>query len=196
MRATGTITSWHDKRGYGFIAPDAGGERLFVHISAFRRRARRPSAGDVVTYTPSTDRKGRPCAEQAAIGVGMRVADPGRAPGVAAMVVFVAFFSFLGGAAVVASLPVAVPLLYLFVSGLTFVAYALDKSAARKGTRRTRELVLHLLALLGGWPGALIAQDRLRHKSAKRPFRILFWLTVAANCALLGWLMGVDNPFT
>jgi uncharacterized membrane protein YsdA (DUF1294 family) len=79
--------------------------------------------------------------------------------------------------------------LYLSVSLLTFAVYAVDKSAARRGRWRTSEKALHLLALLGGWPGALAAQRLLRHKSRKRSFQAIFWLTVVANCALFIWLL-------
>lgn len=48
--------------------------------------------------------------------------------------------------------------------------------------------MLHLLALIGGWPGALIAQRVFRHKSRKPSFRIVFLFTVVVNCAALLWL--------
>jgi uncharacterized membrane protein YsdA (DUF1294 family) len=53
---------------------------------------------------------------------------------------------------------------------------------------RTRESRLHLLALFGGWPGPMVAQSVLRHKSRKQSFRVVFWVTVALNCASLAWL--------
>lgn len=73
---------------------------------------------------------------------------------------------------------------YLLLSLLCFVIYALDKAAAKAGRWRTPENTLHLLALLGGWPGALLAQQWLRHKSSKLAFRIVFWMTVVLNIAL------------
>lgn len=79
---------------------------------------------------------------------------------------------------------------YLGMSLLTFVVYAIDKAAARVQRRRTAESTLHLLALACGWPGALLAQQSLRHKSVKQPFRTVFWLTVVINVAglvLLCW---------
>jgi uncharacterized membrane protein YsdA (DUF1294 family) len=75
-------------------------------------------------------------------------------------------------------------LVYGLMSLFTFVTYAVDKSAARRGARRVPERTLHLLALLGGWPGALLAQQVLRHKTAKPAFRLVFWLTVPGNLAL------------
>ena len=72
---------------------------------------------------------------------------------------------------------------YIGMSLITFVTYAMDKAAARAGRRRTPEASLHLLAIACGWPGALLAQQWLRHKSAKQPFRAVFWLTVILNLA-------------
>lgn len=76
------------------------------------------------------------------------------------------------------------------MSLLSYAVYAADKQAARQGRRRVPERTLHLLALLGGWPGALLAQQRLRHKSRKAAFRAVFWLTVLLNGALLWGLIG------
>lgn len=77
---------------------------------------------------------------------------------------------------------------YLGLSLITFGLYALDKAAARQGAWRTPEKTLHLLALTGGWPGALLAQQFLRHKSVKPSFRWVFWLTVLANVAAFSLL--------
>ena len=82
---------------------------------------------------------------------------------------------------------------YAGMSLLTFVVYAIDKAAAQAQRWRTPESTLHLLALAGGWPGALLAQQWLRHKSVKQPFRTVFWLTVVINVAglvLLCWQLG------
>lgn len=74
---------------------------------------------------------------------------------------------------------------YAATSAACFAAYALDKSAARRGTRRVPERTLHALELLGGWPGALAASALLRHKSAKTAFRLVRALIVAAHVS--GW---------
>ncbi|NOJ84020.1 DUF1294 domain-containing protein [Myxococcus xanthus] len=75
------------------------------------------------------------------------------------------------------------PWLYLGASVVTFLAYAIDKPAARRGAWRIAERALHWLALMGGWPGALVAQQVLRHKSTKAEFRTVFWATVVLNLA-------------
>jgi len=67
------------------------------------------------------------------------------------------------------------------VSIICFIAYAIDKSAARSGGWRTAESTLLVLGLAGGWPGAILAQQLLRHKSNKPSFRSAFWGTVVLN---------------
>ena len=71
---------------------------------------------------------------------------------------------------------------------LTFVVYYLDKKAAIRGTQRTPENTLHLLALVGGWSGAFLAQRIFRHKTGKRSFLFVFWLTVIMNISVAAWL--------
>ena len=76
---------------------------------------------------------------------------------------------------------------YLAVSVLTFILYAVDKSAAKNGSWRTSENTLHLFSLIGGWPGGLIAQQILRHKSKKKSFRDVFWGTALLNTGMFIW---------
>ena len=97
------------------------------------------------------------------------------------------FLITLGALGLLTAMPLEVFYLYASASALTFIIYAIDKSAAIKGRNRTPENTLHLLAFMGGWPGALLAQQRLRHKTTKQPFRTIFWLTVMLNCAVLAW---------
>ena len=75
---------------------------------------------------------------------------------------------------------------YGLMSLITFAVYCLDKRAARRGERRTPEATLHLLELLGGWPGALVAQQLIRHKNAKAGYQVVFWLIGAVHIA--GWI--------
>ncbi|MCC3859933.1 DUF1294 domain-containing protein [Pseudemcibacter aquimaris] len=65
---------------------------------------------------------------------------------------------------------------------MTFILYRSDKISARNGQQRTPENTLHFLSCLGGWPGALFAQQKFRHKNKKQSFLILFWITVIINC--------------
>nr|WP_314632884.1 DUF1294 domain-containing protein [uncultured Janthinobacterium sp.] len=81
-------------------------------------------------------------------------------------------------------IPALIALAYGVLSVSCFAAYAIDKSAAKGGRWRTSERTLLLLGLLCGWPGAVLAQQWLRHKSSKRSFQVQFWVTVAINIAL------------
>lgn len=75
------------------------------------------------------------------------------------------------------------------MSLLAFVLYRRDKRQAGIGGQRTPENVLHTLELLGGWPGALLAQQVFRHKTRKVSFQVVFWLIVAVHQALwVDWL--------
>ena len=73
---------------------------------------------------------------------------------------------------------------YMAMSLATFIVYAGDKRAAQRGQWRVAESTMHGLALACGWPGALLAQHLLRHKTGKALFRRRFWLTVGGNILL------------
>jgi uncharacterized membrane protein YsdA (DUF1294 family) len=81
---------------------------------------------------------------------------------------------------------------YAALSLVTFGLYWWDKRAAMHGHWRVSERTLHMLALLGGWPGAWLGQHWLRHKSRKRSFLWVFWLAVAANLGGVSWLIAVS----
>ncbi len=188
MRYQGRITTWKDDKGFGFITPDGGGAQVFVHISSFFNRHRRPEENEIVTYELKIGGKSRSQANAVAF-VGERPT-PSSSPGRSNIrpVFAVCFLFFVTAAVVTGRLPIAILALYLVASVIAFFAYAFDKSAAQRDQWRTKESTLHLFGLLGGWPGALAAQRLLRHKSAKASFQTTFWFTVALNCGVLGWL--------
>jgi len=78
---------------------------------------------------------------------------------------------------------------YLAAAVLTAAVYGFDKLAAVRGWWRVREQSLHLLALLGGWPGAYLGQWLFRHKTRKQPFRTVFWFMAGLNLIALVWLL-------
>lgn len=188
MRYQGKITDWKDDQGFGFITPNGGGQRVFVHIKSFSNRQQRPVGNEIVTYELRLDAKGRPQANSVALlGRDRPSANPS-GQGNVTLLLTVAFLAFVGGSASAGKLPIAVAWFYLAASLAAFAAYALDKSAAKNDQWRTKESTLHLFALAGGWPGALAAQRLLRHKSRKQSFQIVFWATVVLNCCALAWL--------
>jgi uncharacterized membrane protein YsdA (DUF1294 family) len=63
-------------------------------------------------------------------------------------------------------------------SGITYLAYGWDKQQAREKQWRMPEARLHFMELIGGWPGAFLAQRRLRHKCSKVSYQVVFWLIV------------------
>lgn len=204
MLLEGTLQSWNDERGFGFIAPDGGGPQVFVHISAFQNTAARPQARQRLSYVldkPGGDKprasrarvlgasghgatEPRPSGSRPTAPRGQRKAEgSGRAgrqgaldllfiPGLAALllVLGLSFGSTWRAAG-----------WYVLASLVTFAWYAWDKAAAQQGHWRTPEKHLWLLGLLGGWPGALLAQRWLRHKSSNQEFLQVFWLTVVLN---------------
>lgn len=200
MRYQGKVTSWKDEQGFGFVTPNGGGQTAFVHIKAFSSSAHRPITGDLITYELAADEKGRCCArnirfagECASARVSANHLNNSSSLGSNFATVF-CFFVVL--AALLGWLPLAIIVLYLVASTVTFLAYAIDKSAAQHNRWRTKESTLHLLGLAGGWPGALLAQKTLRHKSKKKAFKAVFWATVIGNCFSLGWLLATKDGAT
>ncbi|MEH6823493.1 MAG: DUF1294 domain-containing protein [Motiliproteus sp.] len=196
MRIKGKITSWNDAKGFGFIEPCAGGKRVFFHVNALSHRNRRPEISQLITYALSEDKQGRPCAVNAVLA-GYRVPQQAKPQnGSLSVSVAVVFFVIVAVSVVADELPGLILALYLIASLLSFLMYAGDKAAARKGAWRTQESTLHMLSLAGGWPGALVAQQKLRHKSKKAAFRSVFWGTVLLNCGALVWMYTATGAAT
>lgn len=187
-RYQGRITSWKDDQGFGFITPNGGGPAVFVHISAFSRRGARPVSNDIVTYHLGANEKG-PRAEQVAFVRDAALRKSSLDSSTGSLIAAAGFLGFVTLGVFAGKLPFALLGVYVVMSILAFSAYAADKSAARKNAWRTSESTLHMLGLVGGWPGALVAQQVLRHKSKKTSFRIVFWATVLINCGILLWFL-------
>ncbi|MDY7110008.1 MAG: DUF1294 domain-containing protein [Planctomycetota bacterium] len=77
--------------------------------------------------------------------------------------------------------------IYMIAGIAAFIAFGLDKRAARRGRWRVPEASLHFIELLGGFPGALIGQRIFRHKQRKRRYLVILWLIVVLHAA--GWLL-------
>ena len=189
MRQWGKISKWDEARGFGFISSRKGGDSVFFHISSVQRRDRRPSVNEPVSYTLALDPQGRPQANDIRfVGQTSALAIP-QFPRPAVAVQLGLALSFLIGLAALAGagwLEMSWLVLYYGASLITYSCYSRDKMAALDGRRRTREWRLHLMSLIGGWPGALIAQVHLRHKTRKTSFVVRYWLTVILNCIALG----------
>lgn len=212
----GTLVTWKDDRGFGFIKPDDSNQQIFVHITAFKDSTYRPRDGDVIYYYLTSDKNGRSCAVNASIAKELRqhrsfsqhrsskdssskssssqdISAKSRRTNTskASLILNVSILSFvpLIGLIKLAQVNSALlpAFLYVAMSLLAYLLYAGDKSCAKQGKRRIPEKTLHLVEMVGGWPGAFIAQQHLNHKSTKKSYQIQFWLIVAAH--LLLWIV-------
>jgi len=104
-----------------------------------------------------------------------------RNPGTMSYIVLASFAVAISIVTVIGALPWHFAALYLLMSVITFSLYARDKKAALAKQWRVSESALLGLGLFGGWPGAIFAQQRLRHKTQKPMFRQAFWGTVVLN---------------
>ena len=176
--ARGVLVRWNDERGFGFLRPLEGeGAEVFAHVSAFGSRDGRPRDGEVFDYEFAAAQDGRlratrvrPAAARARSRVNWL-----------ALVPLLGFVVLLATAVVGRGLSPWVAAPYLVMSVLAWFLYARDKRAAAMGRWRVSEATLQATALLGGWPGAVLAQQVLRHKNRKAGFQAVFWVVVALN---------------
>ena len=203
MRDQGRLVEWFDEKGYGFIQPnDDKKGRVFLHIKDFARPGPRPILGCALEYVVQLDAKGRYKAIQVTYLKASQTqrtvkpkVNPTRAkPRLQPMVVVaVSYLIILVVLSLLGKLP---PFALLLISGiniLTYWMYAQDKHAAQVGERRVPENTLHVLSILGGWPTAWIAQQRLRHKTQKQPFRQIYFCTIVFNILLILWWISPLN---
>lgn len=195
LKHQGKLSNWNDAKGFGFVQPNGGGLRAFVHISAFSRRSRRPVDGDIIVYEVAQQTDGKAKAVNVMLLADhksrhTRKSKTHRSSGSSkpAVLITLAFCFALVALAVLRIIPSELLFIYAGASLLAFLMYAWDKSAAQHGRWRTPEAHLQLIALLGGWPGAYVAQRTLRHKSSKTSFKVTFWCMVALNLAALSYL--------
>ncbi|NJN16343.1 MAG: DUF1294 domain-containing protein [Oscillochloris sp.] len=200
----GMLVSWNDERGFGFIRPEGGQSEVFVHMSAFSDRSKRPQAGDTISYTLTSGRDGKSRAAQAQItAIGMRNDPAIRArPRPAASswfpllgLVLLLVVPVLGLLDLARTIDSLLPLLiYPLLSLISFILYADDKGRAQRSMRRTPETTLHLWDGLGGWPGGYLAQYFLRHKNRKGRFLLIFRLIIVLHQLIwASWLLTGDR---
>lgn len=231
MEQRGTLKSWNDQKGFGFIRPEQGGEDVFAHISAVHGE-RRPLVGDRVLYVSGRDPQGRlraehlrldapptldqpairqrpgsqrkPAEQQArpratarAAGKPARQLVAGNIQQLPLKLVLFGLLCLLPLAGSLLRLGAVLPLaIYAVASLLTFVLYWRDKHSALKDRWRTPETTLHFFELVGGWPGALVAQQVFRHKTRKLSYQLAFWLIVVLHQAFWIDLLFVGSGFT
>ncbi|MFT5663028.1 MAG: uncharacterized membrane protein YsdA (DUF1294 family)/cold shock CspA family protein [Gammaproteobacteria bacterium] len=191
MKLEGKVTNWNDDKGFGFVEPNGGGERAFVHIKAFKPRSRRPVNGEVIIYELVRENDNRYKAENIKFVSGAKkLNNPSKVKSDNSFgVIFTVLFCIgLLVSVFIGKLPVIIVGLYIVMSLIAFIVYAVDKSSAQNDRWRTKESTLHIISIIGGWPGAYFSQTKLRHKSSKAKFIIVYWVTVFLNLAGLFWL--------
>ncbi len=102
-------------------------------------------------------------------------------------IVTISFLLALISLTLIGKLPLFIFITYAIMSIITYITYSIDKSRAINGEYRISEKTLHILSLIGGWIGAILAQQRLRHKNKKVSFQIVFWISVIVHISLLVW---------
>lgn len=206
MRDQGRLVEWFDDKGYGFIQPnDEAKGRVFLHIKDFAQKGPRPILGCALEYNVQVDADGRYKAKQVSYLKASQTQKSGRstpqdqsksAQKLQPMqILSIAYIIVLAGLTVFGLLNGMVLLLISMMNVMSYWFYAQDKEAAQQGNRRVPENTLHILSFLGGWPAAWLAQQRLRHKTQKQPFRKIYFCTIFLNILLILWLISPLNVF-
>jgi len=172
----GVVVKFDPDRGFGFIRSKKLPTDVFVHIKDVKGQVSL-RVGQKVTFSVVETRKGL-CAKD--VVPGRLQASPFALYGSIAFIFMVSLFAVL---IALESNPV---LAYIAsVNAVTFVLYGYDKSIAGSSVVRIPESVLHLLALIGGSPGAFVAQRAFRHKTIKRSFQGVYWLIVVVQAIVI-----------
>lgn len=162
----GVVVKFDTESGFGFIRTKGRRDDVFVHMKSVQGHTLL-SVGQNVTFdiypTPKGDH---------AVNV-----LPGNAQKSPSSIFFIAaaVITLLTMLGVVFGAGFTWLWAYLLAINIgTFALYAYDKSVAGGMRLRVPEVVLHVLALLGGTPAAFIGQQALRHKTIKGSFQAWF----------------------
>jgi len=147
MRFEGTLKTWNDERGFGFLEPSQGGDDIFVHVKAFRARVGRPQVGQVMSFEVERGPQGKKRAKNVELIRSTRTSTPRPQESPAQWGTATLFLVLYLAVSVLWKPPLSIAVAYAGVSLITFFAYALDKSAARRNAWRTPESTLHVLRL-------------------------------------------------
>lgn len=198
----GEVVAWNDAKGFGFVAHQ--NERVFFHISDLNESAR-PNIGDLLSFRVEKDARGKTRATHLSYVALAANRDASFARdrrretkpsthtqstprswrkgsvtwGLLALLLVLPSLGMLKAQTEPWGLWVV--LVSILASGAAYYLYWRDKRSALAKEWRVAESTLQATALLGGWPGALVAQQRFRHKTRKASFLIPFWLIVITH---------------
>lgn len=196
----GILVLWNDEKGFGFVSTGTGERDLFMHISTVKNYrkglSRRPKVGDAVEYQPISPEEAsgqRRITRAIVVGINDSAFGIDNDPGPWWKMLGV---KLLAGTPILLSLYLIwrtgnpIPLFsYMFMSVLSSLYFAADKRRALTHGWRIPENYLHIFELLGGWPGALLAQKAFRHKNKKGEYQRIFWEIVSLHGLIwLTWI--------
>jgi len=221
IRKKGKIVKWDDDKGFGFILPENSSKHIFVHMKSFMDRRIRPSLNEHVTYTVYVDKDNKKSAinvsretdkpkvfqqqnkkkitlKSVAQEINKNKNSSYKIDHKSTHAISLIHLAFVTGFSILllnsfmnGKVPLFIIVVYVLMSIITYITYSSDKSYAITENSRVPENTLHILSLLGGWVGALIAQQRFRHKTKKSSFKIVFWITVLLNVSILIFQFGL-----
>jgi uncharacterized membrane protein YsdA (DUF1294 family)/cold shock CspA family protein len=194
-RLKGKLVMWNDQKGFGFIRPNESDDDFFVHISAFKQgMPRRPLLNDSVQFQ-AEEREGKRRALFAVVE-NLELAPEPLKPGQFELNpkrrswlvnLLIALPLLLSGYLLLITQNPVPFMAYWFLSLITMYLYGTDQAHAVTHQRRIPEGWLHLLELLGGWPGALMAQNDFRHKTRMSTYLVIQRGIIALH--LIAWIL-------
>ncbi|WP_070966064.1 DUF1294 domain-containing protein [Vibrio sonorensis] len=177
MAILGTISEWNRSKGCGYIAVENQKTKIFFNIHDVRGYSREPAVRETVLFKLSSDTAGS-----------LRAVNIERPVVFNFSLAMVIWFSTVMGASIaLLDYPPVVGMFYLLLSSISYMCYLFDRSAVRLGKNRVPDFLFHLLSLLGGWPGSLLAQSFMHHKYDSLVFKSVFWLTAVINFCFFAW---------
>lgn len=175
-RFEGILVSWNSVKGFGFIKPKLGGRDIFVHVRDLQFKGKAPLIGITIFYDIMQRSDGKYRAINAYV--------IGEKHNNSLIHLTLIIFNFI-----LCTIPFILSIyiidityypliIYSLLSFVCFFIYIYDKQMAISGGWRVRESSLHWLEIFGGWPGALIAQMIIGHKTSKMVFQFIFAVIV------------------
>ena len=174
----GYIVNFNKQKGYGFIRSGEQKEDIFVHISKVKN-SKTLEQGQEVTFNIQKTNRGLSAIN---VEAGAKQRSPYLIFGLISLLLVTATYLYL-------SQKTHFILAYLIAINIaTFLIYGYDKFISSSDKLRVPELILQILALLGGSPSALMAQKFFRHKTIKSSFQLVYWGIVLMQVGILMWI--------